>query len=251
MDTFAPVPRLAPLPGFSRPVGRRRWMALIAALALALIALAACQFLGAGPGRPGALGGYQLVGARGPSCLRLIIGMDVSGSMRGYSAARDDALRQLVGWAGQPHTLGPRDQLAVVDFAQTAAIRSSPRPVSAPAELSPPPVTDGRDTLLHPLLQQIKTFRPTTCDSVLVLLSDAQLADLPPGVPAGDKLLSGYGIHDIRLLVPSSSITVWRQWPQAFPSAQPLFFDGTNSSDTAIAFGRVIAGLTGQRLEPR
>jgi hypothetical protein len=245
-------PPLGQGPGLESSPGRRRrrWLALALAL---LTAVAVFLWLrpGSPPAPPSSLGGYRLAGPRGPSCLRLIIGMDVSGSMRDFTTPRDDALDQLAKWAGQPGTLRAGDELAIVDFAADAAVRSAPRPANQPPDLAQSSATDGTYTLLMPLLDQIALFPRTSCDSALVLLSDAQLNDLPGSAAEGNALLNRYGLHDMRLLVPSAEIQVPPQWTQAFPIAAPVVFDGTNSNETAIAFGRTIAGLAGQQLVAR
>lgn len=93
-----------------------------------------------------------LVGSRGPSCLRLVIANDVSGSMSDFAGARDAALHQLVDWA--PRNLRPDDELSIVDFAADAAVRLPVSPVRTigPAAASPAVVHDGSETLLAPVL---------------------------------------------------------------------------------------------------
>lgn len=84
-----------------------------------------------------------------------------------------------------------------------------------------------------------------------MLLSDAQLADLPGDEASGREQLAAHQVHDLLLLVPGESIEVWPQWSTAYPSAQPIRFDGTNADATAVAFGEAVAGLTGQALADR
>ncbi|MET9290191.1 hypothetical protein [Nocardia beijingensis] len=231
---------------------------LLAALAMVLALLAgagsAVWWLVDGPEeveRPKTLAGWVLEGTRPTSCLRLIIGMDVSGSMNKFAAARDAALAQLQQWATMPHTLRADDEMAVVDFALTAATRFPPMPAASSPLLSAAPTEDGRDTLIAPLLERTREFPSVPgCEVVLLLLSDAIVADLPPDPAAGRKLMRENGIHDVRLLVPGYEINVPDGWDAAFPDSPPIRFDGLDPDETALAIGRTIADLTGQEFEP-
>jgi hypothetical protein len=193
---------------------------------------------------------YHLVGARGPTCLRLVIGLDVSGSMRDFAAARDAALTQLIAWAKT--NLRGDDEVAIVDFALDAAVRLPPtRRDAILGGGGTPLVNDGRDTLLTPALAVADTFPPSQCDAILLLLSDAQISDLPADDAGGRRLLRDHKLHDVRLLVPGDGIEVYGGWSLAFPAAAPVRFDGSDTDSTALAFGRTVASLTGQRLEQR
>ncbi|MEV6611871.1 vWA domain-containing protein [Kutzneria sp. NPDC051319] len=241
---LGPFLRLSPTPS------RRRLTTVL--VVLTLLAAAAVWYLNRDRSDdPASLDQSYLAGARGPACLRLVIGMDVSGSMTDYSAARNQALEQFVRWAGQPNTLRPNDEVAIVDFAFNAVVRSPPRPARQTVNLAPGGVTDGNSTLLTPLLDRLGAMPATRCDKAVVLLSDAQLQDTPTDERAGDALLDRYGVHDVRLLVPSAHIDVPTQWATAFPTAQPTVFDGMDPDSTALAFGRTVAGLVGQQLKGR
>lgn len=199
--------------------------------------------------QPTVLSESQLTGARGPGCLRLVIGVDDSGSMQKISGARDQAFAQLMRWL--PKNLRDDDEITVIDFARTAAVRL---PTVGAHEVTsiggvPSTVQDGRDTLLNPVLDQLATQPASGCRVALVLISDAQLADLPAAEAAGRALAARVHVDDIRLLIPGKDVDVWPQWNRAFPAAVPVRFDGRNKNKTAIALGRVIAGLTGQRFE--
>lgn len=81
-----------------------------------------------------------------------------------------------------------------------------------------------------------------------MLMSDAQVADLPIDASTGRDVLLAHGV---RLLVPDDAIDVPPTWTMAFPDAPPEPFDGLDQDRTAVAVGRAIAGLTGQSLTPR
>jgi Mg-chelatase subunit ChlD len=239
-------PRLAPprrlaAPGSHRPLA----LALLAVLAAALLAW---RMLPTYPRKPpSALSGYAAAGARGPSCLRLVIAVDVSGSMSNYATARDDALAQLIAWVRV--NLRADDQVAVVDFAQEAAVALAPTAAHAigGARVSVP-AADGPFTLIDPVLAALDGFPTTRCDTAAVLISDAQIADLPRTAAEGDALLVTHHIHDIRLLVPGAGIQVDPAWSVAFPAAPPRVFDGRNPDATGLALGQTIVDLTHQRL---
>ncbi|WP_439663855.1 hypothetical protein ACSHWB_21855 [Lentzea sp. HUAS TT2] len=205
-----------------------------------------------GPPEPDVLRLYQLDGPRGPTCLRLAIAMDVSGSMAEYAAARDSALVQLRQWATEKNTLRADDEMAIVDFAGGAITRLPPTPVAHSTIAPNGSVPDGNNTLLRPMLDEIGKLPVSSppCDTVLLLLSDAQLADLPPDSAAGAALLRQAGVHDIRFLVPGDGIDVPAEWSRAFPSAPPIRFDGLDDKETALTIGKTIAELTRQRLVP-
>ncbi|TDV40130.1 hypothetical protein [Actinophytocola oryzae] len=246
---LTPGPRLGPLPTLSPPARRRRWLLALAAMTTLL--LIGWLLLPESSDSPDELRGYVLNGPRGPRCVRVVVGMDVSGSMQSFAQPRNQALTQLVVWSREPRTLRKTDELAVVDFAFDAATRSTPRPAHDGIDSTTTSTSDGTATLLRPLLEQVATFPASKCDTELLLLSDAQLSDLPKTSGDGNDLLNRYGIHDIRLLVPSDGISVPQEWNVAFPSASPEVFDGTDPDSTAIAFGHTLADLVGQRLEPR
>ena len=189
-----------------------------------------------------------LTGPRGPSCIRLVVGLDVSGSMREFATARDTALAQLIAWSKK--NLRPDDELAVVDFAADAAVRTRPatrdRLSGVGVEAG---ANDGRYTYLEPALAAVDGFAAGRCDTELVLISDAQLADLPLTPAAGQDLQLRHHIHDVRLLVPGDNVDVPQAWTLGFPEAPPTRFDGTDPDATANAFGQAIAGFTGQRLK--
>jgi hypothetical protein len=190
-----------------------------------------------------------LTGPRSAECLRLVIGLDVSGSMRDYTTARDLALAQLLAWA--PVNLRADDEIAVVDFALEAQVRLRPTAIRRePEGATARAVRDGRDTLLEPLLARVSGFPPTRCRVVLALLSDAALADLPPSATAGVDVLREHRVADVRLLVPSTTVDLPPEWAAGFPQAVPVRFDGREQDRTALVIGQTLADLTDQELRP-
>jgi hypothetical protein len=248
-----------------RLVGPKRLKELAAARWIFAVPLILALLIAAGwyhyhsshnPARPDRLSGYHLGGTRDDlNCLRLVIAVDVSGSMRDFAVPRDDALVQLFAWVkGTPTTrnLQVDDQVAIVDFAAVALTRMVPVTVGDLGTL--PGATgakDGEYTYFTPILDRIAAFPNTTCDTDLVLISDAQLEDLPSDSAAGQALMRRYAIDKVRLLVPGAAIKVPAQWQESFPSARPSVFDGTDAKSTGLAFGHTIANLTGQTLVPR
>ncbi len=250
---LASGPRLAGKPRLAQASGRRRAVAAPLVLAL-LLGVAAWQMADdlATSSSDGSILSYALEGPRGHVCLRLAIGMDVSGSMADFSHARDSALDQLQQWARRPNTLRADDEIAIVDFAFEAKTRLPPTPVADSSVTAQQPVDDGNATLVRPMLEAVAALPVSSpaCDTVLILLSDAQVSDLP-GTPAeGAEMLRNSGVHDVRLLVPGEAIEVPNVWTRAFPGAPPLRFDGLDGEETALTIGKTIAELTRQRLVP-
>jgi hypothetical protein len=247
--TFARGVRLGRSPRLKGPIGSTRLYAL--PLLLAALLTAAGWYLWPGTGHgSGPLSYYRAAGARDElNCLRLVIGVDVSGSMRDFTVPRDDALRQLFSWVKT--NLRPDDQVAIVDFAAVAKIRMWPTQVADLGALPPPAgAHDGTYTYFRPILADVDQFPQTSCDTALVLISDAQLIDLPLTSSAGRSLLLDHHISKIRLLVPGASIQVDPTWIKGFPSASPYVFDGTDAEATGLTLGRAVVSLTGQSLAP-
>ena len=244
--TFARGNRLRQPRRLAPPLGSNRLYALPL---LFVLLLTAGWYLWPGRGTAsGSLSGYRAAGARDElNCLRLVIGVDVSGSMRDFVVPRDDALGQLFSWVKK--NLRPDDQAAIIDFAAVAKIRMWPAQVAHLGGLPPPAgARDGVYTYFHPILTVLDQFPRTSCDTALVLISDAQLIDLPTAVPAGRQLLLDHHVGKIRLLVPGTAIQVDPTWTNGFPSAAPYVFDGTDAGATSLALGRTVVSLTGQSL---
>lgn len=245
--TFARRAGIRPPRGLQRPPGSKSLYVI--PLVLALIAAACCYLWTDMATRP-ILAHYRAAGARDDvNCLRLVVGMDVSGSMANFAVPRDDALQQLFGWLKT--NLRPDDQVAVIDFGAVANIRMWPTTVAGLGSL-PAPIgaKDGVYTYFNPVLQDIDRFPPSSCDTALVLISDAQLIDLPTTTTQGRQLLLRHHVDRIRLLVPGAAIQVGANWAKGFPSAVPTVFDGLDARATGLALGHTVVGLTGQSLAP-
>ncbi len=248
--TFARGTRLRPPHALDGPPGSRT-LVLFPLLFALLAAAGAWYGWSTAHKPPGALANYRAVGPRNEvNCLRLVIGVDVSGSMQDFAVARDDALQQLFSWVKQHHDLRPDDQVAIIDFAAVAQVRMEPTAVSSLGGLPPPTgARDGYYTYFRPVLADISHFPPTRCDTALVLISDAQLIDLPATQAAGQQLLAEHQVGRIRLLVPGAGIQVYPVWLKGFPAAVPVVFDGQDPAATGLALGNTIVGLTGQTLK--
>ena len=230
-----------------RPPGSSRFYALPLLLALLV---AAGWYVWPAAKSPDALSGYKAAGARDDmNCLRLVIGVDVSGSMADFAVPRDDALGQLFSWLKT--NLRPDDQVAIIDFAAVAEIRMWPTQVASLTGLpAPAGATDGTYTYFDPILTRIDQFPHTSCSTALVLISDAQLIDLPTTEADGRQLLLDHHVDKIRLLVPGAAIHVGTTWILGFPAAVPSVFDGSDAKATGLALGNTVVGLTGQSLAP-
>jgi hypothetical protein len=245
--TFAKGVRIERPRRLERPPGGYRLYAVPLLLALLV---AACWHFWPAAKSPDSLSGYRAAGPRDElNCLRLVVGVDVSGSMSNFAVPRDDALGQLFDWLKK--NLRPDDQVAIVDFAAVAVVRMRPTPVASLGKLpAPTGARDGTYTYFRPLLSDISQFPRTGCDTALVLISDAQLIDLPTTEAEGRQLLLDHQVGRIRLLVPGAAIQVGSGWKLGFPAAAPLVFDGTDVKATGLALGNTVVGLTGQSLAP-
>ncbi|WBB77297.1 hypothetical protein O7606_13405 [Micromonospora sp. WMMD882] len=244
-------------PSLSRGAGlaprRRPARTLVPLLLLVLVLVALLAWLVTRV-VPAQLGERQLertvlVGPRGPACLRMVMVVDISGSMADFAAPRDRALDRLFSWLGD--NLRDGDEVAVVDFAAEAATRVPATDYRTARLTGPTGAKDGRDTLVRPALDQVRRLGPTTCDTELMFISDAQINDLPGDADAGRRILADTDVHGIHLLVPGEEVEVDDRWTVAFPSAAPIRFDGNDADETALTLGEAVAAVTGQRLEQR
>lgn len=219
--------------------GPRRWRWLLAPLVLLPIGLGAAWLLG-----PQKLEDTALTGARGPECVRLVIAADVSGSMANLAVPRDRAIEQLLAWV--PANLRRDDEIAVINFAQTATVVIPPTPIGTTTSRAHAAVT-ADSTELTPLMTQLSSLEPTRCQTSLLMMGDGQFADLPPDETQGRAQLAAAGIDTMTLLVPGRTDTP-QNWSQLYPYAPPTTFDGTNPDATALTIGRHVATLTTQDL---
>jgi len=244
--SLQPASSLAPGDPFAGPSRRGRWVAL--AVAGALLAGGVAWVRSDDPADR--LTDWALVGARGPACVRLVLGNDVSGSMTEFAAARENAVDTFLRWA--PGNLRSDDELGVLDFAAEARWAREPATIErGTGGRASAGAVDGLDTLLQPVLDRVAELSPSDCDTVLLLVSDAQLADLPGSAEEGRAALRAAGVHDVVLLVPGEDIDVPPVWTTAHPEAEPLRFAGEDADAAALVLGQVVAGLTGQTLEER
>lgn len=221
-----------------------RWGRIVAVLgALTLLGLVIWHRLAP----PTTLSGYALSGDRGPTCQRIVVANDVSGSMSEFAEPRSNALTQLLTWS--PSNLRPTDEIGVLDFAGSAAWVRTPASVTNAATGTPvDPRSLGGGTSLEPVIAAVAALPASRCATSLWLLSDAQYPDYAPSVDAARETLAAADIHRIPLLVPSADITVDPAWETTYPYSTPITFDGRSPDQTALAYGGLLADLTGQRL---
>lgn len=239
---FGTLSDLTPLTLATQAGARRRRRRLPWMLALALLPLLAG--LGWWWFHPASLAETQLVGAREPGCLRLVIASDVSGSMSSLTEPRDRAVDQLLAWA--PQNLRTDDEVALVSFSDTASVEIPPTPVAQQIVRTGRAAPSG-GTSLAPLLDTIRRLPGTRCRTSLLLLGDGQFGDTPTDEATASRQLADAGIDTFDFLVPGST-EIPANWQSIYPSAPPDFFDGTNPDRTALVFGNHLAELTGQAL---
>ena len=166
--------------------------------------------------------------------------------MESYTAARDNALQQIVDWSRD--NLRKRDQIAVVDFAGAAGVRQPPTSAARRVRIGHAgSLTDGSE--YRPVLDAIADFPPTSCKTALVLLSDGALSDLPTDASESGRLLKQHDIKFQRLLVPSTAIAVPPDWSNAFPNGTPVFVDGLNPDETALVIAETVAKIIGTEVD--
>lgn len=231
--------------------GRRRrmsWRRLAGPLCVLVAVPALVAAVASGPSET--VSDLGLYGTRGPVCERFVLVVDQSGSMQDIAAARDAALAELLGWL--PRNLRRTDELAVVDFAASSAARLAPTRVGdlAPGAVAGAvPVEQGSQTLFVPAAQAVASMGATECDVNLLLLSDGRFGDSPADPEQGRRLLLDNGVHDLHLLVPSEDGSdPGPEWGTAFPNVVPLWFDGDDPQDSALAVAEAVAAGTGQVL---
>ncbi|WP_433537322.1 hypothetical protein ACQPZK_05935 [Micromonospora sp. CA-249363] len=241
--------RLNPAHGIARRLIPLLLLVMVPLVLLGWFAVQTVHAVQEGMEQSGRIEEYQLVGPRGPACLRIVIVVDVSGSMSEFALPRDRALERLFTWLGTNLRTG--DELAVVDFAAEAATRVPATDYRAARLTGPAGVVDGVDTLLQPPVTEVARLGATDCDVELMFISDALITDLPDTADDGRRFLTTTGMHGIHLLVPGEDMEISDQWQVAFPAAPPIRFDGNDADETALTLGRTVAALTGQRLERR
>ncbi|MEH6807081.1 MAG: hypothetical protein V7697_28980 [Rhodococcus erythropolis] len=237
---FSPGPLRA---GASNDRKRWPWMLLAALVLVALTVPLWDDF-----STPNSLDEVALVGDRGPGCVRVVVANDQSGSMIAFARPREQALAQLVEWI--PQNLRSDDELAVLAF--TDHVETVLAPTVATGR---PPVGSlsmpGNDTLLEPVLSTVARLPRSYCRTVLMLLSDGVMSDLPNSAPTARIEILAAGIDELHLLVPGEKIDIDPQWPEIYPYAAPVRFDGNDPSKTGLVLGEVLAAVTDQHLDKK
>lgn len=124
-----------------------------------------------------------------------MIGVDLSLSAHRVVPATDSGLELLADWL--PYELRPEDELAVIDFAEAARLRLAPTPVSARPRPSPREILlQHCASQLASLGQQASALGQDDLDTVLVVLSDKQLADAPRN---SEDFLARTGLRSVRM----------------------------------------------------
>ena len=151
------------------------WIAGVVALGLALAALAI--FTAAHDRAVSAedLMRLTLVGPRPLTCERIVVLPDVSGSMTDYAKVRENAMSTLAAWA--PINLRIDDQLAIVRWADTAAIDAQPTEVSsmAASTFTPGTADVGGGNDIVPSVEEVASMSETSCHTSLNYISDGEI----------------------------------------------------------------------------
>lgn len=241
---FGNVGDIAPLTGKKSGM---RWGRVALVLLLASALLIALWYWWS-QREPDDLKSSYLDGPRGLGCKRIVVASDDSGSMSDFFQAREQALTQVIGWA--PDNLRSDDELAVVGFSGDTYLLVPPVQVGGPiARGDRQPPTDG--TSLSQLLNEVANMPRTSCATTMVLLSDGKFHDLPGSTDEARTQLRQAGIDELHLLVPGEEIEIEQKWAGLYPYAAPVIFEGTDSGETALVFGRTFADITGQQLRAR
>jgi len=186
-----------------------------------------------------------LVGPRNLTCQRVVVLLDQSGSMSEFAQVRTDAMKTLADWA--PENLRGNDQLAVVSWADTAAVDAAPTDVSSltPSSFSGDGSDVGGGTDVLPAVDQVAQMTAGDCRTSLVFISDGQIAEVDQSLV--DAALQDAGVDRVSLVLPNSTAAP-EYWMQLFSYSQTFYADPHNPNQTARALGQAIASATGQEL---
>lgn len=243
--------RLAGL-GALRDPGSGRTAAWIAGLLLLLLVAVALLIASAVQERAAAaedLDNLVLAGPRNLTCQRVVILLDVSGSMTEYASVREDAMSNLAVWA--PANLRADDELAVVRWADTAAIDAGPTDADS---LTASTFTAGSEdvgggTEILPSIEAVASMPRSSCRTSLVFISDGELSTAADQSRLDEAIREGE-IDRVSLVLPNGGTTP-EYWMQVFPYSQTFYADPDDPTQTARALGQAIAAATGQQLELR
>lgn len=217
-----------------------------------------------GNSQAGSLESVRLTGSCPRRRIRLIIASDLSGSMGRFTEARDRALHRLIRWV--PGNLRLDDELALLTFGSYTVVNTAPTTIRAfretlTRESNPLPlvatgaVSPGIEnaTKFSPLVDAIRRLPSSRQQTALMLLSDGLFGDFPSDINDARSALDDAGISQAFLIRPSEcglepgQVDPWT----SLCSAPPMIADGADSDVTALSFGKVLAIITGQRLEIR
>jgi hypothetical protein len=220
---------------------RRRWpLALLLALPL-LAMLAGLMLWQRGPE---SVAQTQLVGARAPTPLRIVLLLDESGSFTDYQALRNRALTQVLSWA--PDNLRPDDSIAVISFAGGAELRL---PLTLVADLSSTtpsllPSTPSDGTNIQPplaLAASLDGNQPTA----LIAVTDTEVFDSDPS--AIEALARQLNVTTMSVILPVGE-SVHADWHRSFPYGNVIIAKADSAESTSLAIGEATAHATSQQL---
>ncbi|MBO7936199.1 hypothetical protein JTP77_009565 [Streptomyces sp. S9] len=184
--------------------------------------------------------------------LRLVVALDVSLSSLRVLPAAAPGLDAFAVWLGGE--LRDDDELAVVDFAETARVRLEPAPVGEPFALPAPlgPELAHTASTLDALTGPVGALCAVDRDTVLVVLSTGELTGLPDHNSGGDAdHLALIGLRAVRMpAFHRSGLGRVPGWDPPHGPA-PRVYDGRDAEDVALALGVSLAALTGRPLVVR
>jgi len=170
--------------------------------------------------------------------------------MTAFAAPRQQALAYFFAWV--PLNLRPYDEVAVLDFAGTAAWTLRPTSVDEIAQgrhtLIDPGVVDQTSTNLRPVLERVAALPFTPARTSVWLFSDGQYGDYPDHETDARHVLAEAGVTTLPLLVPDPTITVPTRWSDCFSREVLETFHGLDPHETALALGHATAATTRQHL---
>lgn len=244
------LPRaLPPRPRYPRasyPAMPRDLRQLLAMLVAAAVLGAALLHLLAAPMEPPtSLSKSQLAGTRtltGRACLG--IAADVSGSMNAVTQARQEATAELLSWLRTQ--VRPDDEIAIALFTDAAAITLSATP-TAEAPANPPPdvlVGSGNTVASTAVTALGNEFQGRGCAAFgLLAITDGEVGDSPQQLR--DALLTA-AVTRVGTLNPKGS---GRAAQLNHPELSAItVHDVKNADDISLAYGQLVADLTGQHL---
>jgi hypothetical protein len=200
---------------------------------------------------PVRLGQAELGGERtlsGRACV--VLASDLSGSMRQYAADRQSALVDLVDFSRR--VLRPDDVVLVVTYADDMAVALPPtevRDLPTGGVPEPDPGSDG--TALVPVITGAASLlADRSCAATgLAGVTDGMLQDDAGPLAAA---IRRSGLAQVHVLVPGSGPA--RPGPFSAPELHDVQVEHFEPGDTeglGLAYGRLLAALTGQELRGR